>query len=75
MLASKNGNVCFSKEIVMLFSSHATVAPGSENHETLVETCTLKRKTEGANKKLDLICIFNRFVRCASSPPSPLLLP
>ena len=31
MLASKNGNICFSKEIVMLFSSHATVAPGSEN--------------------------------------------
>lgn len=62
----------------MLFSSHATVAPGSENHETLVKTCTLKRKTEGANKKLDLTCIFNRFVRCASSlppPPLPLLLP
>jgi len=38
-------------------------------HKTLVKTCTLKRKTEHANKNLDLACIFIRFVRCASSPP------
>ena len=41
-------------------------------HETRVKTCTLKRKTERANKNLDLTCIFIRFVRCASSPPPPL---
>ena len=40
-------------------------------HETVVKTCTLKRKTEHANKNLDLTCIFIRFVRCASSIPPP----
>ena len=45
-------------------------------HETLVKTYTLKRKTEHANKNLDLTCIFIRFVRCVSSPlPPTSLLP